>query len=121
TVWAGGVGVAPASGNLCAIRSGRVHCYGDDGSLGPGVVALYEDRNGNLWAGVKDGLWRWKPGPPKFYSLPGELNGIRAIGEDADGVLLVGWKSGIYRFVNGKPQPYSVRGFSREFHANRIL
>jgi PAS domain S-box-containing protein len=121
TVWAGGVGVAPTSGNLCAIRSGRVHCYGDDGSLGPGVVALYEDRNGNLWAGVKDGLWRWKPGSPKFYSLPGELNGIRAIGEDADGVLLVGWKSGIYRFANGKPQPYSIRGFSREFRANRIL
>src|SRR6266853_2195693 len=119
TIWVGGSGY-PA-GKLCAIHKGSVHCYGDDGRLGLGVIAVYEDSNGNLWAGVKDGLWRWKPGPPKFYSLPGELDGIQAIGEDVDDALLIGWKGGIYRFVGGKTEVYSVQGSSRHFRANRIL
>ena len=53
---------------------------------------MYEDSKDNLWAGVQNGLWRWKPGPPKFYPLPGEPNGIQALGEDEDGTLLVGWQ-----------------------------
>jgi PAS domain S-box-containing protein len=118
TVWVGG---ATSPGKLCAIRSGRVHCYGDDGRFGIGVLSLYEDSKGNLWAGVVDGLWRWKRGSPRFYSLPGERNGIQAIGEDTDGALLVGWKGGIYRFVDGKTEPYSLRGVSYNFQANRIL
>src|ERR1700757_1998935 len=80
TIWAG-AGGAPHSGKLCAVRSSAVDCFGGDGQLGFGVVALHEDRDGNLWAGVPEGLWRWKPGPPKFYSLPGELNGIQALAE----------------------------------------
>ena len=69
-------------GKLCAIRNGSVQCFGDDGSLGRAVFNLYEDSKGNLWAGVKDGLWRWKPGPPKFYPLAGEPDGIQCFGED---------------------------------------
>ncbi|WP_051979120.1 two-component regulator propeller domain-containing protein [Edaphobacter aggregans] len=119
TVWIGTWGIPV--GRLCAIRKGSVHCFGDDGRLGRAVVGLYEDGRGNLWVGVTDGLWRWKPGPPKFYSLPGELNGIQAIGEDIDGTLLVGWKGGIYRFVDGKAEAYSLGGHSRQFRADRIL
>src|SRR5579864_2414278 len=95
-VWVGSTGI-PA-GKLCAIHKGSVHCYSSEVDFGIGVYALYEDSKGNLWAGVKDGVWRWKPGPPKFYSLPGEADGIQAICEDADGALLVGWQGGIYRF-----------------------
>src|SRR5215469_2784014 len=119
TVWVGGVG-API-GILCAIHKGSVHCYGDDGGLGLGVFALHEDFNGNLWAGVKDGLWRWKPGLPQFYSMPGEPDGVQAFGEDADGALLLGWKGGIFRFVDGKTEAYSVTGALGKFRANRIL
>jgi signal transduction histidine kinase/ligand-binding sensor domain-containing protein len=120
TVWVGGSGRVPG-GKLCEIHTGNVKCYGDDGGLGVGVFALYEDAKGNLWAGALNGLWRWKPGPPKFYSLPGELNGIQALGEDADGTLLVGWKGGIYRFNDGRAEPYSLRGLSGKFGARRIL
>jgi signal transduction histidine kinase/ligand-binding sensor domain-containing protein len=121
TVWIGTRGVPV--GRLCAIRKGSLHCFGDDGRLGQGVfgLGLYEDRRGNLWVGVKDGLWRWKPGPPKFYSLPGELDGIQAMGIDVDGSLLVGWKGGIYRFVDGKAEAYSLPGHLGKFPANRIL
>jgi signal transduction histidine kinase/ligand-binding sensor domain-containing protein len=118
TVWVGSA--APQHGRLCAIRSGKVQCHGDDGSLGVGVFNLYDDSKGTLWAAVKDGIWKWKPGSPKFYPLPGEVNGIQALAEDEDGALLVGWKSGIYRFIDGRTQPYRVPGISRKFQAKRI-
>ena len=98
-----------------------MHCSGDDGRLGQGVLGLYEDGKGNLWAGVPNGLWRWKPGAPKFYSLTGEPDGIQGICEDADGTLLIGWKSGIYRFVDGKTDAYPRRRGSPQFPAKEIF
>ena len=120
TVWAGGVGLPPP-GRLCAIQSGGVQCHGEDGSLGYGTSALYEDSKGKLWAGARDGLWRWKPGPPKFYSLPGEPNGIRGLAEDADGALLIGMRGGIRRFVDGKTEAYPLPGTVRQFRTDRLL
>ncbi|HEV2827065.1 MAG TPA: two-component regulator propeller domain-containing protein, partial [Pyrinomonadaceae bacterium] len=119
SVWASGV--SPTTGRLCEFQRGSVHCYGDDGVLGRGAFNLYEDSKGNLWAGVKDGIWRWRPGPPKFYPLPGELNGIRGIGENDDGTLLVGWHGGIQRFVEGKTEVYPLPGFAGQLSAKRIL
>ena len=118
TVWA--TGNAVTIGKLCAIRHGIVQCYGEDGSLGRGAFNLFEDSKGNLWAGVKEGLWRWRPGPPKFYPLAGEPDGIQALGEDTDGALLVGWKSSLYRFIGGKTTPY-LPGAGPHFQARRIV
>lgn len=120
-IWAGGMRVGVAVGKLCAIAKGGVHCDGDDGGLGIGVFGLYEDSKNNLWVGVPNGLWRWKPGPPKFYALPGEADGIWALGEDIDGTLLVGWKGGIQRFVDGKTDAYPLQGTLLQFKAKRIL
>ena len=119
TIWASGITVT--TGRLCAIQNSSVHCDGDDGALGRGAYNLFEDSKGNLWAGVKNGLWRWKPGPPKFYSLAGEPDGIQAIGEDVDGTLLVGWKGGIHRFVDGQTEAYALSGIEGPFRARRIL
>ncbi|HEU4506639.1 MAG TPA: two-component regulator propeller domain-containing protein [Pyrinomonadaceae bacterium] len=119
SVWVSGLSVS--GGKLCSIRNGNVQCFGDDGSLGRGVFNLYEDSKGNLWAGVKEGLWLWKPGPPKFYSFPGEPDGIQCFGEDSDGTLLVGWKGGIHRFTDGKTEPYSVPGVTGQIRGRRIL
>jgi signal transduction histidine kinase/ligand-binding sensor domain-containing protein len=118
-VWASGVSVS--TGKLCAIHGGSIQCYGDEGVLGRGAFNLYEDSKGNLWVGVKDGLWRWKPGPPKFYPLAGEPDGIQALGEDADGTLLVGWNGGIHRFVDGETEPYPLQAAASQFRARRIL
>jgi signal transduction histidine kinase/ligand-binding sensor domain-containing protein len=118
TIWASGL--TEPIGKLCAIRNGNIQCYGEDGTLGRGAFNLYEDSKGNLWAGVLDGLWQWKPGPPKFYSLAGEPDGIQAFSEDTDGALLVGWRGGIYRFVEGKTEPYSLHSAS-QFGAHRML
>lgn len=119
TVWASG-GAVPV-GRLCAIRESSVQCFGDDGSLGRVAFNLYEDSKGNLWAGVKDGVWRWKPGPPTFFSLPGEADGIQCLGEDEDGTLLVGWDGGIHRIVNGKPEAYTIPGIKGPIRARRML
>jgi signal transduction histidine kinase/ligand-binding sensor domain-containing protein len=119
TVWAAS-GASPPPGRLCSIKSGDVHCYGDDGALGRAVVSLYEDKAGTLWAGVIGGFWRWKPGPPKFYSLPGDESGIQVLGED-NGALLVGWRNRIYRFTDGKTEPYLLPGNLGQFHARWIV
>jgi signal transduction histidine kinase/ligand-binding sensor domain-containing protein len=117
TVWASGLTIT--TGRLCAIRNGGIQCYGDDGSLGRGVFNLYEDSKGTLWAGVKNGLWRWNPGPQKFYPLAGEPDGIQALSEDVDGALMVGWNGEIYRFVDGKTEVYPLA--TRSFRAKRML
>ena len=119
TIWASGVAIT--TGRVCAIQSAGIHCDGDDGALGRGAFSLYEDSKGNLWAGVKDGLWRFRPGPPKFYSLAGEPNGIQGIGEELDGTLLIGWNGGVYRFIDGKAEAYPLPGITSRFMARRIL
>ena len=118
TIWAG-AGANP-TGRLCAIHNGDFQCHGDDGTLGRGVFNLYEDSRGNLWAGVKEGLWLWRPGSPKFYSLPGEPDGIQGLGEDDDGALLVGWRGGIHRFVDGKTEAYPLSGTAGQFRARTL-
>jgi len=118
-IWIGAVGVP--SGRLCAIQNGGVHCRGEDGSLGPGVTELYEDSKGNLWVGVKDGLWRWKSGPPHFYPMPGSGDSIQAFGEDNDGALLISTRTGIRRFVDGRTEPYLLLGIAQQFQVERLL
>src|SRR5258705_7421384 len=119
TVWASGL--ATTTGRLCAIRNGSIKCYGEDGALGRGALNLYEDTKGNLWAGVVTGVWRWKPGPPKFYPLAGEPDGIQGLGEDNDGTLLVGWNGRIHRLVDGKTETYPLPGTVGQFTAKRLF
>jgi signal transduction histidine kinase/ligand-binding sensor domain-containing protein len=121
TVWAGGY--AGAIGRLCAIESGSVQCYGDDGRLGLWVASLYEDSRGNLWAGAQTGLWRWKPGPPKLYPMPYPLLGTssQTLNESDDGALLIATEGGIRRLVDGKDEAYSLPGTPQRFKALRML
>jgi PAS domain S-box-containing protein len=120
TVWAGGLAFPPP-GKLCAIKNGTIHCYGEDGALGFIVSSLYEDRKGGLWVGVQNGLWRWRPGPPKFYSLPGEPNGIRGLAEDSDGALLIGMRAGIRRFADGKTEAYPLPANLQKLRTDKLL
>jgi signal transduction histidine kinase/ligand-binding sensor domain-containing protein len=119
TVWVSAAAV-PA-GRLCAIRDRDVTCVGDDGSLGYGVTALYEDRNGSIWLGVADGIWRWTPGPPRFFAMSGEQDSIQAFGEDDDGALLVDTRHGVRRFVDGRAESYPRSGPHTPVNANRLL
>jgi PAS domain S-box-containing protein len=120
TVWAGVL--FPPPGRLCSIQRGSVRCHGEDGTLGSTVLGLYADTKGNLWVGVQNGLWRWKPGSPQFYSLPGEPNGIQGLSEDADGALLISLRGGVRRFADGKAvMAYPYPGPDRQLQARRLL
>src|SRR5262245_45825482 len=117
-VWAAAAGVP--LGKLCAIHKGGVQCDGEDGRLGRGVFDLYEDGRGTLWAGVRFGLWRWKPGPPRFYGVP-EKSTVMGLAEDDDGVILVGGLGGIRRFIDGKTEAYARPGTGKYSAAQEVF
>lgn len=100
TVWAGGFAYG-GHGKLCAIRGQEVRCSGDDGRLGQGVVGLYFDSQGSLWAGTLGGFWHWAPGPPRFYAVSEEPYGIQCFSEDDTHSLLIPIKGRVARFHEG--------------------
>lgn len=121
TLWAGGFAYTPP-GTLCAIRSGSANCYGGNGKFGNGVLGLYEDSSRNLWAGVLNGFWRWKPGPPRFYAITGEPYGIQHFAQDRDGSLLIPIAGSIARLRNGEiGTAYHLPGAKRQGSGERIL
>jgi len=120
TVWAGSISVT-SPGRLCAVSSGRIQCRGEDGSLGNGVLGLYEDRKGNLWVGGLKSFWRWKPGASEFFPMPDEREFIRTFTEDEEGRLLIGTHDGIRLLKDGRIQPFTVSGLAQSFNALRML
>src|SRR5262245_28771447 len=122
-VWVGGLGSSPP-GKLCAIQNGSVQCYGEDDVLDNGVSGLYEDSNHNLWVGVRNGLWRWKPGPPKFYPDAGPAangGGIQGLAESDDAALLFGPLTGISKLVGDKTEEFPLPRPVRDFTTLRLL
>jgi len=121
TVWAGGFAYTPP-GTLCEIRSGSTHCHGGNGRFGNGVLGLYEDSSRNLWTGVLNGFWRWKPGPPQFYAITGEPYGIQHFAEDEDGSLLIPIAGTVARLRNGKVETaYRLPSAKHQGSGERIL
>jgi ligand-binding sensor domain-containing protein/signal transduction histidine kinase len=117
-VWVGTWG--DPSGRLCAIRRGNIQCYGEDGSFGRGMFSLYEDSQGNLWAGTTTGLWRWKPGPPKLYRMSELVPSIIGLAEGENGVLLINMSGGFRQLVNGRTEPYPPLA-GRKFPPGKLL
>jgi DNA-binding NarL/FixJ family response regulator/signal transduction histidine kinase/ligand-binding sensor domain-containing protein len=116
TIWV--AGWTPSVGRLCRIQSGNTECYGQDGRFDSGVTALYEDRGGNLWAGAMNGLWRWKPGPPKLFPMPDPTQRIYALLESDDGGLLIAQHTGITKLRKGEFEPYRLPA---GFQPHRLL
>jgi signal transduction histidine kinase/ligand-binding sensor domain-containing protein len=118
TIWAAAWSVASTGGRLCTIRDGRVQCYGDDGSLGHGIDGLYEDREGKLWAGTVEGVWRWKPEPAKFFPMPIVTS---SFAEDDGGELFITTLDGIRTLVNEQAGPYLVRAHGQLSKFGKLL
>jgi ligand-binding sensor domain-containing protein len=122
TIWAGVSGTS--TGRLCAVESDRARCYGEDGSFGGGVLSLYEDGAGNLWAGGfgTSGLWRWKPGSPKLYPIPGSSPEVYSLTQGDNGALLIAMRGKeIRQLVGGKVKAYSPPGARQQFNPNQML
>jgi len=117
SIWAGTIG--PPNGKLCEIRNGSVRCHPEMGGVGHGVFELHKDGKGNLWVGSETGVWRWRPGPPAFYAVPGLLNGrMQGMADGEDGALLIATTGAVMRLAAGKAEvvcsfPAARRGFRR--------
>jgi signal transduction histidine kinase/ligand-binding sensor domain-containing protein len=119
-VWAEGWSATKAM--VCSIGKGKVDCYGENAIIGAVTATggLYRDRKENIWVGVVNGVWRWSPGPPNFYSLPD--TGLSAIAEDGDGALLFALRGAIHRLVDGHVElVQSLPLATRQFRVRRIL
>jgi signal transduction histidine kinase/ligand-binding sensor domain-containing protein len=101
TVWAGSYSLA-SPGKLCAIDRTNVDCRGSDGALAKGVSFLYEDSHDVLWGVAREGVWRWRPGPPMFYHLPFATAVAPDLSEAGDGTLLIPLPGKLARFRGGK-------------------
>ena len=113
SIWAG------TNGKLCEILNGSARCHPEMGGVGHGVFGLYKDGNGNLWVGLETGVWRWRPGPPEFFAVPGLLNGrMQGMAGGDDGALLIATTGAVMRLADGKAEavyrfPTARRGFRR--------
>jgi len=128
TVWVATYSSESVPARVCAIRAGNVQCEGNDGAFGSFVWSLAEDGPGSLWAGADSGVWRWKPGPPQRYAVPGMRVGdlLKSDG----GRLLIGISgAGLKQLVADKLEPYPIPGAmnrnallaDREADSNKLL
>ncbi|MGM9486019.1 sensor histidine kinase [Ideonella sp. YS5] len=109
TIWAG---VLAESGRLCAIRAGKIQCsMPPEKGFGAFVWSLAEDRDGTLWVGAETGVWRWTPGSPRLYPMPGQRVGD--LTTTPEGHVLVGvMGGGLKELAGGRlvPQPLRLAG-----------
>jgi PAS domain S-box-containing protein len=114
SIWVGAKG---PDGKLCEIRNGSVRCGPEMGGVDRGVFGLHKDSKGNLWVGLETGVWRWKPGPPQFYAVPGLPNGrMQGMAESEDGTVLIATTGAVMRLADGEAKavyqfPTARRGF----------
>jgi signal transduction histidine kinase/ligand-binding sensor domain-containing protein len=121
TVWVGSSSLA-SPGKLCAIDGTNVDCHGSGGVLPKGVSFLYEDSHDVLWVLAPDGVWRWRPGPPRFYHMPFGTAVAPDLVEAGAGTLLIPLPGGLAQFGGGKLEtqhPYPAP--ARKVDGTRIL
>jgi signal transduction histidine kinase/ligand-binding sensor domain-containing protein len=121
TVWVGAA--TPPSyteGLLCAIRSGRTECYDRNGRFPGYVAALWQDRRGDLWVASANRVWRWKPDPPKLYSLPSSL-GYQGLGETATGAIIVASEKSVHQIIDGEVKELPLPHLPQQFAFSSVL
>ena len=116
TVWV----VVSGPGRLCAVQNEKVACYGD-GSFGNYALALYQDRERNLWVSATTGLWRWKPGPPKHYVFPRGVIEVNSLIEDDAGTLLLATNDGLKQLSGDRIRNYALPGVTGKFRPHHFL
>jgi len=103
-----------SKGRVCAVRAGKAECHGE-GIFGDFVLALYQDRKGNLWASNGTGLWRWSPGPPERYAFPRGVIEANSLIEDDSGALVLATNDGLKRLSAGRIESFSLPGIRGQF------
>jgi signal transduction histidine kinase/ligand-binding sensor domain-containing protein len=88
---------------LVRYKDGKFQSY-TDGFAGDPVTAICGAREGGLWIGTLNGLYRFKDARFQAYSTTEGLfsNMVRAIYEDKNGTLWVGSDQGLNQFREGR-------------------
>ena len=121
TVWAGGTPTpVPSEGLLCAIRSGRTECYGENHRLPSPVAALWEERRGGLWVATNSGVLRWNPGPPKLYPMSHAV-AYQAFAETIDGTIIVLSEDRVNQIIDGELQELPLPHLPLPFRPKAVL
>jgi PAS domain S-box-containing protein len=121
SIWAGTNGSpGPPDGKLCEIRNGSVQCHPEMSGVDRGVFGLHTDTKGNLWVRLQVGVWRWRPGPPEFYAVPGLSKGrMQGMADSEDGSVLIAETGAVMRLADGKAE--AVYRFPNARHGFRFL
>jgi signal transduction histidine kinase/DNA-binding response OmpR family regulator/ligand-binding sensor domain-containing protein len=105
------------AGGLARIKDGTVTAFtAKDGLPAPfGAVygsALFESKDGSLWAGTVGGLSRYKDGKFTVYLGQGRFDKpfISAISEDDESLIVTTSESIALRFKDGVTSPYTIHG-----------
>ncbi|MEP7341618.1 MAG: two-component regulator propeller domain-containing protein [Acidobacteriota bacterium] len=75
------------------------------------VLAIHEDRHGDLWFGTENGLFKCKAGACTEYNTANGLpdKNVKAIHEDRQGALWIGTYGGLARLTDGKFTSWTER------------
>ncbi len=75
------------------------------------VLAIHEDRRGDLWFGTENGLFKCKAGDCTEYNTGHGLpdKNVKAIHEDRQGALWIGTYGGLARLMDGKFTSWTER------------
>ena len=108
TLWVGGQHVATSTGFLCTIRGATTECQSGRETLGIGITSVYEDGGGALWIATTNQVRRWRPEPPKLFSLATSIPTIAETLTEFQGKILVATVDGVQQIVDERVEPFPV-------------
>jgi signal transduction histidine kinase len=94
------------------LKNGRFASYTTQFGLSDNMTrAIYEDAEGSIWVGTRNGLNRLKDGKFTVYTVGEGLanNSVLSLYGDAKGGLWVGTRSGLSEFKNGRFTSYTTK------------
>ena len=108
----GGLWISAYHAGLVHIHQGRMDVFRQaDGLSSDEAMALYEDREGNLWVATEDGLDRFREAAVATFSLKEGLSAgeVRSVLADRDGSVWIATPGGLDQWREGQITTYNKR------------